>query len=470
MSDLVRIFIASLVCCPVCLADNAASNASTQPPRFETHIRLILKTHCFQCHGEEEEVSGGLDLRLVRFMEKGGESGEAIVSGQPNESLLLQRIQDGEMPPDKGKQLSSVDTRLIRDWIAGGALTVRPEPETLQDTMLITEEELSHWSFQPIRKPAIPEVANLSKLGNPIDAFLLSKLQAGGFGFSPAATAQKRIRRAYLDLLGLPPSPEAVEKFVAASKGDKPKAWATLIDELLQSSHYGERWARHWLDVAGYSDSEGYTDTDAERPYAWRYRDYVIQSFNEDKPFRVFVTEQLAGDEMITSAQNNLSPADAKLLAATGFLRMAPDGTGGAVPDKGLARNDTIADTLRIVTSSLMGMTVGCAQCHDHRYDPISQADYYRMRAIFEPAFDCEKWKTPTERRVSLYTDEDRKLAAAVEADAKKLDAEHKTKQQEYIDATFEKQLAKLPKDVHELARRLTRRPRRNARLLKRRS
>ncbi|MFY9251858.1 MAG: PSD1 and planctomycete cytochrome C domain-containing protein [Fuerstiella sp.] len=440
------------------LAEETPSQVTAESPRFETHVRLILKTHCFQCHGEEQEVSGGLDLRLVRLMATGGESGTAIVAGKPDESLLMQRIQDGEMPPGEGKQLTAADTKLIHDWIAAGAKTVRAEPESLDDSMLITEEERSHWSFQPIHSPPVPEVTGESKVNNPIDAFVLEKLESGGFIFSPTATPATRIRRAYMDLLGLPPTPAAVEAFEAASSKnatnkDATVAWAQLINELLQSPHYGERWARHWLDIAGYSDSEGYTDVDTERAHAWRYRDYVIQSFNEDKPYDTFITEQLAGDELITSPINNLSTADAKLLAATGFLRMAPDGTGDAVPDKALAQNDTVADTLKIVSSSLMAMTVGCAQCHDHRYDPISQADYYRMRAIFEPAFDCEQWKTPAQRRVSLYTDADRKLAAEVEANAKKLDAEHKAKQTEYINATFEKQLAKLPEDIHELAR-----------------
>lgn len=452
------VHIALFVAPALLLADetrprDTPSNASTDSLRFETHVRLILKTHCFQCHGEEPEISGGLDLRLVRLMKTGGESGEAVVPGKPNASLLMQRITDGDMPPGEGKQLSKKESRLIHDWIAAGAKTVRPEPESLSDSMLITEEELRHWSFQPISTPTIPKVADKIQANNPIDAFLLTKLEAAGFGFSKEAAANKRIRRAYMDLLGLPPTPEAVERFVAASANDSKTAWAELIDELLQSPHYGERWARHWLDIAGYSDSEGYTDADTERTHAWRYRDYVIDSLNEDKPYNIFITEQLAGDEMITSPLDNLSAADAKLLAATGFLRMAPDGTGSTVPNKTLARNDTIADTLRIVSSSLIAMTVGCAQCHDHRYDPISQADYYRMRAIFEPAFDQEKWKTPAKRLVSLYTDNDRQLAAEVETKAKKLDAKHKVKQAQYIRDTFEKQLKKLPNDVHELAR-----------------
>ena len=441
---------------PVCFAAEqippTESVSTGSQLHFESDVRSILKTHCFQCHGEEEDVGGGLDLRLVKLMQKGGDSGTAIVPGKPEDSLLFQRISAGEMPPDEGKQLNPREVAQVKAWIAAGASTARPEPDSLDDSMLITQEELNHWAFRPVKTPAVPNVKH-PLVTNPIDAFLLAKLEHAGFKFSPKATAEKRIRRIYLDLIGLPPSPEAVESFVRAADADDAVAWSNLVGELLASPHYGERWARHWMDVAGYSDSEGYTDADVERSNAWRYRDYVIRSFNEDKPFDTFITEQLAGDELVTSPKDNLSESDTQLLVATGFLRMAPDGTGGSVPDKELAKNDTIADTLNIVTSSLMGLTVGCAQCHDHRYDPISQADYYRLRAVFEPAFDCEKWQTPTQRRVLLYSNEDRKLADEVESKAKLLDAEHSTKQASYILATFEKQLARLPKDIHSTAR-----------------
>ncbi|MEO2025903.1 MAG: DUF1553 domain-containing protein [Fuerstiella sp.] len=419
-------------------------------PRFETHVRSIMKTHCWQCHGEEKQPEGELDLRLVRLMLKGGESGAAVVAGKPDESLLYQRLRDGEMPPESTHLLSAKELKVVRDWIAAGAETVRPEPESVEEAVFITDEERAHWSFQPIIRPTVPQVKHRKSVANPIDAFLLATLEERGFKYSPRALAHTLIRRLYLDLHGLPPTPEAVASLTAKNDSD---AWLQLVNQLLTSDRYGERWARHWLDVAGYADSEGYNDVDAVRPHAWRYRDYVIRSFNNDKPFDQFIREQLAGDEMVTSPQNNLSNADAELLAATGFLRMAPDGTGGAVPDVNVARNDTIADTIKIVSSSLMGMTVGCAQCHDHRYDPISQADYYRFRAIFEPAFDWEKWRKPSQRRISLYTDDNRAEAARVEAQAKKVDARRSTKQAEFIAATFEKQLTKLPVEIHEQAR-----------------
>lgn len=430
----------------------ASSLCAAEPaPKFETHVRLILKTHCFHCHGEEDEVAGGLDVRLARFMKTGGDSGAAIVAGNPEDSLLFQRVRDGEMPPDEGKQLSEEELNVLREWIAHGAETVRPEPESIDpNAMLITEEERSHWAYQPVNRPAQPTVQHNEMVANPIDSFLMSQLESEGFTFSPRAAPEDLIRRLYLDLHGLPPTPEQVAAFVADSS---PEAWAKQVSELLESPHYGERWARHWLDTAGYADSEGYNDVDSERPHAWRYRDYVIRSFNADKPFDQFIREQLAGDEMVTSPRNNLSEKDVELLVATGFLRMAPDGTGGATPDAKVARNDTIADTIAIVSSSLMGMTVACAQCHDHRYDPISHDDYYQFRAIFEPAFDWQKWRNPAQRRISLYTDADRAEAAKVEAEAKVLDAARSKKQAEFIDATFEKQLAKLPSEIHAAAR-----------------
>ena len=267
------------------------------------------------------------------------------------------------MPPD-GNGLSVAEVNLLRHWIDQGA---RGIPEHAAETA-----GAQHWAFQPIHLPDVPETGDAAWPRNDIDRFVLAKINEHQLEVSPEAAPEILVRRLHLDLIGLPPTWERVASFVADSRAD---AYERLVDELLNSPHYGERWARHWLDVAGYADSEGYTDADSERPDAWRYRDYVIDAFNSDMPFDQFITEQLAGDELITSPLTDLSAVDAKRLAATGFLRMAPDGTGGAVADKVQARHDTMADTIRIVSSSLLGLTVGCAQCHDHRYDPISQAD-----------------------------------------------------------------------------------------------
>jgi mono/diheme cytochrome c family protein len=421
---------------------------------FEHDVRPIFKAACFRCHGEADELEGSLDLRLVRLMTAGGDSGPEIVPGNRDESYLYQRVRDGEMPPDDLQKLTAAQVDTIGRWIDAGARTLQPEPEQ-PDGFLITEVERSHWAYQPIVRPAVPGLtgtldASASLVRNPIDAFLLARLQEQGFTFSEEAAPTVLLRRLYLDLVGLPPTPDQADRFLTA---DDPLAYERLVDELLASPQYGERWARHWLDVAGYADSEGYSNEDAERPHLYKYRDYVIRSFNADKPFDQFIREQLAGDEMITTPLNNLSPEDAELLTATGFLRTAPDGTGGAVDDANVARNDVVAETIKIVSSSLLGLTVGCAQCHDHRYDPIPQADYYRFRAVFEPALNWQQWRNPQQRRVSLYTDEDRARAAGIEVQAKEIDSARTQKQEEFIQATFEKEVAKLPEELQQPAR-----------------
>ena len=223
---------------------------------------------------------------------------------------------------------------------------------------------------------------------------------------------------------------------------DTPDAYAKLLDRLLDSPAYGERWGRHWLDMAGYADSDGDGSTDTVRPFAWRYRDYVIRAINNDKPLDRFVIEQLAGDELVPRPWTNLNPEQINLLAATGFLRAAPDGTAGG--NKAEAEQ-VVTDTLKIVTSGLMGTSVGCAQCHDHRYDPIPQRDYYQLRAIFEPALDPGQWRRPSERLVSMYTDADRKKAGAVDAEAAKMQSDFNQKQAAAVRAAFEKELEKFP-------------------------
>ena len=416
---------------------------------FEKHVRPILKAHCFHCHGEAGEKEAGLDVRLRRFLVKGGDSGPALKPGDAAKSLILKRLHTGEMPPGK-KKLAKKEIAAIERWIASGAKTARPEPKSIGDGPIITAEERSFWSFQPVKKPAVPVVKNRAQVRNPIDAFLLKRLEAKSLKYSQPADRRTLIRRATFDLHGLPPTPAEI----AAFENDKrPDAYERLIDRLLNSPRYGERWGRRWLDLAGYADSEGYVAADTTRPWAYKYRDYVVRSFNANKPFDRFVIEQLAGDELVKPPYRNLKPGDIEKLTATGFLRMAPDGTGNGGVDQLVARNQVVADTIQIVGSSLMGITVNCAQCHDHRYDPIPQTDYYRMRAIFEPALAPKSWRSPAGRRVSLYTSADRNKAAKIESAAKKIDGERLTKQKTYIERTFKKELAKLPEKIRDDAR-----------------
>ena len=389
---------------------------------FERDIRPMFKAACAHCHGEEEELSGGLDVRLRRFLVQGGDSGASVVPGSPAESYLLDRVKSGEMPPEgSGHPLTTDQIAKLEAWIKSGAPTLRSEPAEVGRGMLITEEDRSWWSFQPIARPEPPVIEHTNRVRSPIDRFILRQLEAKGFSLSDDANRKTLIRRAYIDLLGILPTPEQVRAF---EDDESPQAWERLVDALLSDPRFGERWGRHWLDVAGYADSEGVSNTDPERKWSYKYRDYVIKSFNNNKPYNQFLIEQLAGDELVEPPYQELSEDEIEKLTATGFLRMAPDGTMGSGIDQNLARNQVIADTMQILGSSILGLTVNCAQCHEHRYDPIPQADYYRLRAVFDPAFNWKDWKKPAQRQISLYTDADRAAAAELEKEAKAIEAE----------------------------------------------
>lgn len=436
-----------------------ARDASAAPPKavsYEQDVRPILKEHCFHCHGEAKTLAGGLDLRLRRLIVAGGDSGPAIEPGKHGDSLLFHYIEGGDMPPQEELELTPEQVATIARWIDAGAPTLGPEPkETPQPgQLLITNAERSHWSFRPIERPEIPQVA--TPVVNPVDAFVAQQQAEHGLKFSPPADRATLIRRATFDLIGLPPTPEDVAAFVA---DPAPDAYERLIDRLLASPRYGERWGRHWLDVAGYADSEGYDDADVIRPDAWAYRDYVVQSFNEDKPWDRFVIEQLAGDELARSTRANAqgrANADEsalELLTATGFLRMAPDGTGSKPMDPALARNQVVTETVKIVSSSLLGLTVGCAECHHHRYDPIPQEDFYRLRAVFEPVYDVANWRTPAQRRLAILSAEDRAKADALEAEAKTLDAKHDKTKNEVLQIVLGRVLEGVPDAERETAK-----------------
>lgn len=409
---------------------------------FERHVRPIFKAYCLDCHGGGEKVEGNLDLRLRRLATKGGDSGPAIAAGRPADSLLLTRLKLGEMPPTE-KKVPAEQIAVIERWIAEGATATRDEPEQLSPGIDITPEERAYWFFQPLSQPEPPSTLPADRVRTPIDAFVVAKLREQGLAFAPDADKRTLLLRAALDLTGLPPSPEQLEQFLNDTSAG---AYDAALDQLLQSPHYGERWGRHWLDVAGYADSDGDGTQDSLRPYAYKYRDYVIRSLNADQPLDQFIIEQLAGDELVSLPWNNLTPEQIEKLAATGFLRTAIDGTQGTAAEQEAA-NQVVADTLKIVGSSLLGLSVGCAQCHDHRYDPIPQADYYRLRAIFAPALDTSHWRRPSQRLVSLYTDADRAQAAVVDAEAAKLQTALHAKTQMFLTVALEKELEKFPAD-----------------------
>ncbi|MEO6037250.1 MAG: DUF1549 domain-containing protein, partial [Saprospiraceae bacterium] len=331
----------------------------------EHEVRGILQARCVACHGSGK-ASGGLDLRTMASRLKGGKTGPALVPGKPDESLFYKRIIDGQMPPEKAAKALAIELptpteiEKIRAWIAAGA----PGPTPVPVAGGVTEKDKQFWSFQPPVRPSVPVAKGLAR--NPIDSFLLAKLEAKGLGYSREADRLALLRRASLDLTGLPPTPAEISAYLADTSAD---AYDKLIDRLLASPRYGERWGQHWLDLAGYSDSEGFGQDDGVRRFAWRYRDYVIRSLNADKPYTQFLTEQLAGDEISDDwkmAKGTVSQEVLDRLAATGFLRTTPDPTNSA--ERGLLseRMNIVADELEVLTSSVMGLTVGCARCHNH--------------------------------------------------------------------------------------------------------
>ena len=375
--------------------------ATESPVREREVMAAILGAKCLPCHGRRRQEAA-LDLRTREGLLKGGKSGPAVVPGKPEESLLVRRIRAQEMPPPHLQEqfsvrgLTSVEFEKVQAWIAQGAL---PDPEKPPETdpgrdPMAGSKDRQFWSFRPPSRPVEPRVKGKDRVRNPIDAFLLARLEAEGLGFSPPADRLTLMRRAYLDLVGLPPSPEEIQSYLADSD---PRAYQRLVDRLLESPHYGERWARYWLDAVGYADSEGGVSSDNIRPHAFRYRDYVIRSLNADKPYDRFLIEQIAGDELFDyKAVETYSPDQLDLLVATGFLRMGPDSTYSTEQNNLPERLDVVATQIEILSSSTLGLTLACARCHDHKYDPLSQRDYYRLSAILRTAYDPYDWLSPS--------------------------------------------------------------------------
>ncbi|MFO1458302.1 MAG: PSD1 and planctomycete cytochrome C domain-containing protein [Verrucomicrobiota bacterium] len=343
---------------------------------FETRIRPLLADRCEKCHSAAAGKSkGDLTLDTRAGWEKGGQNGPALVPGKPDESLLLKAIgytdPDLRMPPKKeGGPLKEDEVAAVRRWISEGA--VDPRTGTKRALTGMSPEAKAHWAFQPVRKPALPEVRDTAWGRNEVDRFILAKLEAAGMTPNPPATREALLRRVTYDLTGLPPTLEEVNEFVADKS---PGAYEKVVDRLLASPQYGERWGRHWLDTARYSDTTGMTGDGGGRryqdyryEYAWTYRDYVIQSFNADKPWNEFLTEQLAAD-LLPGVK-----ADDPRLAALGFLTVGKRFESG---------DDLIDERIDATSKAMLGLTVSCARCHDHKFDPIPTADYYSWHGIF---------------------------------------------------------------------------------------
>jgi hypothetical protein len=360
-----------------------------RPIDFDAQVLPVLTAHCARCHGEAKR-NAGLDLRTKAGLFKGGDSGPALVPGSAEESLVVEKVSQGEMPPPgKGDPLSAAEVALLKGWIDAQAPAAGSP-----GAGSTSGPQRPHWAFRkPIRRAA-PPAKDAGRVRTPVDAFILAGLEAKRLRFSPDAERATLLRRAFFDLVGLPPTPEEVDAFLSDGA---PDAYERLLDRLLASSRFGERWGRHWLDVAGYVDTVGF-DVDANNIILsdgkWRYRDYVIRSFNDDKPFDRFVTEQLAGDELVDWRHaQHFTPEVRDLLIATGFLRTARDETHEPESNIPLSYYGVLHDTVEIVGNILLALTINCARCHDHKFDPIPQEDYYRLMAVFTPAYNPKDWK-----------------------------------------------------------------------------
>ncbi|MEW6302000.1 MAG: DUF1549 domain-containing protein [Verrucomicrobiota bacterium] len=355
---------------------------------FTQKVQPVLQRHCHKCHSHSaDKIKGGLVVDSLSGLLTGGDTGSAVVPGHPEKSLLITAVsykdEDLQMPP-KGEKLSDGDIAVLTDWVKMGAPWPGQDGKPSKREK-ITDEDRQWWAFQPVKKPHPPAVKNTAWARNDIDRFVLQRLEKEGLKPAPEAPKAALIRRVYFDLWGLPPTPDDVAEFVADSS---PNAYEKLIDRLLTSSHYGERWARHWLDLVRYADSDGYR-IDDYRPHAWRYRDYVIKAFNEDKPYDRFIKEQLAGDE--------LYPGDPEATTATGYLcHWIYEYNNRDVEGQWRTILTDLTDTTADV---FLGMGMQCARCHDHKFDPILQKDYFALQAFFAPIMPHEEVTVATEKQ-----------------------------------------------------------------------
>jgi len=365
--------------CIACLMGWLSCVALAEPVDFQRDVRPILSANCFACHGPDEQTREAdlrLDMRAEAMADLGGHA--AIVPGDPGASELIARIAtddpiDVMPPPESKKSLKPEEIEILRKWIADGAVWPR------------------HWAFETPKRPKSPAVSDASWVSNPIDAFVLARLDREGLTPSPEADRVTLLRRLHLDLIGLPPTVEDLEAFLADTSDD---AYENAVARLLESPHYGERWARHWLDAAQYADSDGF---EKDKPRAvWAWRDWVIDAFNANMPYDAFVTKQIAGDLLPDATQ-----ADR---VATGYLRNSMiNEEGGIDPEQ--FRMEALFNRMDVIGRSVMGLTVQCAQCHTHKYDPIAQTDYYRMLAYINNAYEAN---------ITVYSDDEQVERATV--------------------------------------------------------
>ena len=453
----------------------AAAAANSERIVTQHDVLPYLYTRCVVCHGARHKEAD-LDLRTVESILKGGKSGAVVVPGKPDESLILKRIHAKDMPPPKEliragvRPMESSEITLLAKWIEQGAVKrdITPDVQTETPDPLVSDDDRKFWSFQPPAKPDVPK----SEL-SPIDYFVQEKLREHKLTPSPEAERLTLIRRVAFNLTGLPPQWNDVEQFL---NDDSENWYAKVVDHYLASSHYGERWGRYWLDVAGYADSEGKRSADPVRSHAWRYRDYVIRSLNDNKPYDRFLLEQLAGDELY-DFENADAVTDEMMdsLIATGFLRMVPDGTGSDIVDTVSERFEVVADEIEVLSSSVMGLTLRCAQCHSHKYDPIPHRDYYRLVSVFQGAYDVYDWlkptsvagqskqKNPTRRYLTQVSDETKnrwqETRRPIEEQIAAAQKELSGKEAEFRSRFVDEQLKDVPAELHDDLRTMLKTP-----------
>ena len=373
--------------------------------RFEKQALPILSAKCVSCHGGENPMAG-LDLRTLDSVLRGGVTGPVVMEGASEKSLLIRKIVSNKMPPPgTNAPPAPAEVEILRQWIDKACFSARPQVAALREIFTpaeapgITEKDREFWAFRKPVAQRVPEVKNKHRVRTPIDAFVLAKLEAKGLSLSAEAPRQTLMRRAYMDLTGLPPTPEEIKAFAADTRLG---AYERLVDRLLASPQYGERWGRHWLDATGYTDVTGADvtlETIAVHEGMWRYRDYVVRSFNEDKPYARFLTEQLAGDELVDWRRaKKFTSQLLDSLVATGYLRSVYDHTDADIVNLPHERYEVLFHVAEKVSSGLLGLTVACARCHSHKYDPIPQKEYYRFLSIFAPAYNPMNWTQPKNR------------------------------------------------------------------------
>ena len=440
--------------------DEIPEAAKRQIARFDSEVLPIFEARCIACHGETMPQSG-LDLRTLAGVLRGGKHGPVLEEGFSDKSILMRQLRSGAMPPKGvGEPLSPTEIELIRGWIDEGGFADyvdrgNPLDRAFTDAEAppITAEERSQWAFQKPVSADAPRVKDAKRVQTPIDAFVLTKLEEHGLGLASEASKRTLLRRAYFDLWGLPPTPEQTAEFLSDTS---PDAYEKLVDRLLASPEYGQRWGRFWLDAAGYTDTVGkdfQADNVSVAEGIWRYRDYVIDSFNADKPWDRFLTEQLAGDELydFRNAQEH-TPEMLEALVATGYLRTQLDATDEDISDRPFDRYEAMFAMIDKISASSMGLTLSCARCHTHKFDPIPQRDYYRFLTLFSSAYNPSDWIQPKNRKMYTVAEPERaeieEHNKTVDAEIAKLDAQIEEIREPYRAKLLDEKLEAAPQPV----------------------